>query len=1664
MNTPYPLLNKLLKWLSYALLALMLLVVLLWTALQFPAIQQKIADKATGYLEERIQTRFDIDRIYIDFFNQLVLEGVYLEDQQQDTLLYAGRIDAQLSIFAPFQSEIQLSQFTLQDAVAHLERRPDSTFNFTYLLDAFGSTTPDTTTSKPSPWKFDLKALDLDNVRFSWTDSLSKMAVYTRIGTLESALHQFDLNQQKVGINRFQLKQSFASVAMWGNTEEAVSSAPGDTADTAIAFPFPGWTIEVREMGLDAVDVAYDDFTQPAGPGGRFDPAHLHFQNLALDATELRWDSLALSGQMNNLAFKEWNGFELQSLNTSLLLSDSSAALTQLSFQTPKSSLAPSTLKLQYDQFGDLANFTESVHLSVSLGTGKIDQEDLYYWSGPLPFLAPRPLPPLELSGQVDGYVSDLNIGQFRLKWGQALNARLSGAIANATLPEELALQVVLQSIDLSPAQLNQYLKGQPLPAEGLAPLGQLRLTGFIKGNTRQLKVNRLALRSQSFTAMFGQLQASDITSPEKLQFTFTVDSLRTQPADLRGFLNDTIPAPLEAFGHSYYNGTIAGTLTDFKLDGTLRTEAGTANHDIQLRFTEDYANASYQGELKLEALAMGQVLNNPELGNLSLELRGEGRGLSPDSINANLDGNITQLEAFGYAYQGLSLDGRINAREFEGRLDINDPNLKFHFEGLANLTDSLPTFRFDASLDTLNLQKLNLYPTTLRVTASMSTELTGSQLHDLEGTASIKDLRLSDGQQSYTAEQLELTATGIAQGQRVVRFRSPFLRADMRGDFRLAALVPALAEFTDGYFPVKKWVSPAEPPDSTKVAPELPEQDFVFTLELDNPVPLTRFFVPDLEQLDTAWIRFEFSTPEKRLDLKGGIPSLSYAGIIIDSLALDGQSADALWQSLNIQAVRQDTQLLVGPTQLSTRLYRDSMDLNLLIKGGDQKTRLRLNALLEPDSNAYRVQVLPDFMLNSRPWEVSSGNSVVFSPEALQSADLRISRNQQGIALQTLSPEAGAAVPPLQVRFEQFRLKEISKLVGQDTTLLSGRLNAQAKLQPLDTLLQYVVDAQVSDLQLNGATLGQMELSLQPDTDPRQLKLSLLLKDPKERLNLKGTYNLEQGALQADLNADQLPIAPFEFFTQGAVKELKGAISARLALRGSTDKPLGTGTITADSLSAFVNYLQTRFTVPSHQIKLTENSIQLGNMALVDGNNQPAQLSGVIRHEHFGNIETDLRFTTSRFQVLNTNAGDNDLFYGKVFVSADAQVRGPIDDLNVNVETTTLPGTALTALPLSEEQAIVSEDYIIFQSPEAFAADTAARSEKVYETGSSGYNLTLQLNLTPDAQITAIIDPSTGDQLQARGRANLFVELNANGQMSTTGNIEVTSGSYQMNYEGLVKRSFSIVEGSSIYLPGDPLQARFDIRAAYQTETPVLGLIQQETELTPEQERAARRRQQVKVLLDLEGDLQQPELLFDIQLGEQVSANLESILNQKMAQLRGNQSELNKQVFGLLLFNAFLGSGGSNLATAGENIALSSVSTLLTNQLNRLAENYVEGVDLSIGVDSYTTDASAASGETVTEVNLGLSKQLFNDRLSVQVGGNLGMSDSEAAGQNTVLAGDFRLEYQLTEDGRYKVRVFRRPDYDIFSNGIRTGASLIYQRSFGDLRRDSTQKNNTDD
>ena len=824
------------------------------------------------------------------------------------------------------------------------------------------------------------------------------------------------------------------------------------------------------------------------------------------------------------------------------------------------------------------------------------------------------------------------------------------------------------------------------------------------------------------------------------------------------------------------------------------------------------------------------------------------------------------------------------------------------------------------------------------------------------------------------------------------------------------------------------------------------------------QPTRLTKILLPALEQLDTAWVKGVFQGRARRVQLDGGVPVLGYNGVYLDSIALQVKGdPQQLTSQVSTRSLRSGGQKLAERVQADARFFRDSLQAALTVLGDSAQKKLVVNTLLSPaDEGGIQLFFLPPFYLNGERWRVPAEHRLRLGPDFIYAENTRLSKGEQAIYAQS---QAGndSRYRPLEVGFERFQIQELSKLANLDADYLSGRLQGSAQFdkQP-DGDLEYALDLAIDDLMVDKEPLGRLQVNAQPNPKGDLLMLESQLAGAENDLRLAGEYGLEDGGLDFKLDSKGLQLALADFFSLGNTKESRGRITADLSVKGSASAPKVTGQIGLDSASTFVEYLQTRFVVPQHRVQLSENALEIGQMALYDSKNERATLSGRITHEQFNDIQLDLNFDAPSFLVLDTDAGDNELFYGKILLRANAQIRGPLKLPKIDVTTTTLPGTDLSVLPLTEEKAIVREDFIIYGKPSEYRQDTSQQTPQVYQTNTTGYDLSLRLNLTPDARITTIIDPATGDKLTAQGNANLLVEMDPSGQLTTTGTITLTSGQYFMNYEGVVKRSFQIQEGSTLYLPGDPLDARFDVTAVYKTETAVYPLIRNEAQsLGPAQEQAARRKQDIQVIMRMEGTLSAPDISFELETGSTVAGNITEIVQEKFARLQQEENELNKQVFGLLLFNSFItSSGGGDLSTAGENIALSSVSGLVSSQLNRLASQYVEGVDINVGVDSYVTDQTNTA---VTEVELGVSKQLFDDRLSVEVGGNLGVSESGEQ-STTAIAGNFLLEYKLTDDGRYRVRVFRRPDYDVFTDGIRTGASLIFKKSFGEIQPDTTQ------
>jgi len=161
------------------------------------------------------------------------------------------------------------------------------------------------------------------------------------------------------------------------------------------------------------------------------------------------------------------------------------------------------------------------------------------------------------------------------------------------------------------------------------------------------------------------------------------------------------------------------------------------------------------------------------------------------------------------------------------------------------------------------------------------------------------------------------------------------------------------------------------------------------------------------------------------------------------------------------------------------------------------------------------------------------------------------------------------------------------------------------------------------------------------------------------------------------------------------------------------------------------------------------------------------------------------------------------------------------------------------------------------------------------------------------------------------------------------------------------------------------------------------------------------------------------------------------------------------------LILNRFVGEDpfSSSTGRSAEDIARGSVSKLLSEQLNRLAGNLVPGVDVNVGIES-GSDYTTGERREKTDLNLGLSKRLLNDRLTVSVNNNFELEGPQSSRQKTSgIAGNIQVGYKLTKDGRYQVNFFRRNDFNNISNGtvIETGASLSYTRdfdSFADLFR----------
>lgn len=200
--------------------------------------------------------------------------------------------------------------------------------------------------------------------------------------------------------------------------------------------------------------------------------------------------------------------------------------------------------------------------------------------------------------------------------------------------------------------------------------------------------------------------------------------------------------------------------------------------------------------------------------------------------------GNIQSLGFKNYAYSNIKVNGEIAKKLFNGKVNVQDPNLDLDFEGKINFQGKLPIFDFTAAIKRAHLDPLNLVNVSgdNYISTTINSRLTGNNLDNLTGEVRIDNTNFQVDQKLYRVNRIFLNSTWLDQEERDLFLESDFLDARMSGRFQLAQLGDAAKQWLPRYLP--SVILPM------KTDPGI--QDFTFTVRVKNTSFLTEtFFLP---------------------------------------------------------------------------------------------------------------------------------------------------------------------------------------------------------------------------------------------------------------------------------------------------------------------------------------------------------------------------------------------------------------------------------------------------------------------------------------------------------------------------------------------------------------------------------------------------------------------------------------------------------------------------------------------------------------------------------------------------------------------------------------------------------------------------------------------------
>ena len=1633
------------------ILALFLLIVLVFILILTPPVQRFMTTKVESYLQNKLKTRVEIGSISFGLSGRVVLQNVYIEDRTKDTLLSGASIKSHLSLLKLFSNEVQVKDIELQNITAKIKRLlPDTLFNYQFIVDAFTSEKqkkPDT--AQTAPLKLSISDVALDNVRITFADAVTGNDVFARIGNLTATIDTLDPYRLRFDIPSIIARNVTARIRQ---SKPLVEPEPlsKDIADATAPAPL---NVTLGTIDLSKFNVQLDNDVSAFYTTLNVGQLKTNIRLLELQKNRVYLDDLSLNNskavirlgkkQAARVVEKEVKqeveaqkikGWDFRITNVQLTNNDlqfDNDNRPKLSYGMDYAHLLVNDLALQANNF---LFSTDTVAASITQGSFKEKsgfvlqqlQADLLY--------APN-----------QSYLKDFYIKTpgTEIKRNLVLEYASFDALA-----KNVAQTVFHIEVTNSQVQVKDILVFAPQLRSNAAmsnpnDIWNLNIIG--SGTLNRLHFDALQFAGLQNTQIDAQGTLTGLMNPNEAGGSFTIHKLHTTQTDLALFTgqrlsNSQINLP-ETFD---VRGTINGNAGRLIASLDVSTSAGFMTVNGSFANFTNPAGATYNAAFKTNNLRLGSILRQPDqIGTVSGNFVVNGSGLTPNTINTKFRSTINSLGYNNYQYRNIRIDGSLKKNTFSATANVDDPNADLNLTARGSFGNSL-SFTINGMVDSIKTQPLHLTTNPIIFRGQIN-----GTIASLNPDYADADILITKALLVSQEERLPLDTVQLISGRNdtasYIRLKSDIANAQLVGQYRFSDLGNIIQSTLQPYFSV---TPPAKRPD---VKP----YNFRFTADVRY-TPVLSTFIPTLTSMEPLHAEGSFATNEgMRATLS--TPYLSFSGREMTDLTVTANTSDSgLRVSANVARFKSGNSFDLYNTRLNATALNNTIDFNVGIDDINAKNKYYLaGRVTQPSQGTYTLRLRPDSLLmNYEQWTIDPNNSLTIGANDITANNFVLQKGTQRLNLESLT---GIGSQPLQLSFTDFRLSTLTGFVKSDSLLVDGVMNGNITFQNITQQPVFTSNLTIDDLSLRQDTIGNVNVQVRTGGTDTYIT-NIALTGRGNDAVITGSMSLQGQLVLLDLDLDvrQLQLSTLEGAMATAITNASGTLNGNVKISGSLNNPDIAGDIHFNKTSFALTLLGSQFSIDNETLSVTEDELVFQDFNIRDSANNALNLNGTIATHNFINYRFNLYAYANNFLILNSTKKPNSLYFGRLNISTELHLSGTETRPAIDGAITVNDGTNLTLVVPQREPGIVQREGIVqFVDMDAPENDSLFRNyDSLNYAGVLGMDIATNIEIKKEAIFNIIVDEANGDFLNVRGEALLSAGVDPSGKITLVGNYQLEEGAYQLSFNFLQRR-FDITKGSSITWTGSPTTAALDVQAVYIANTAPIDLVQDQIAAsTPAIRNTYLQKLPFEVHLALTGELLKPTVAFNILLPENknygVSNDIVTQVQSRLTQIRMDPGEVNKQVFSLLLLNRFVGenpfeseSGGFSAGT----YARESVSKLLTEQLNNLAGGLIQGVDIDFNVVS-AEDYTTGERRNRTDLNIALSKRLLNDRLQITVGNNFELEGPQNSSQkNNNIAGNVAVNYQISKDGRYMIRFYRRNEYVGVVDGyiIETGLGFIF-------------------